>query len=567
MQARTRNRVVFLILRRMRVPLLVLIGVYAISVLGLVLLPGIDAEGRPYRLDFFHAFYIVTYTITTIGYGEIPYTFSVAQRLWMVFSIYLGVIGWVYALGALIALARDPAFRQVLVAGRFATGVRRLREPFYIVCGYGDTGSLVVHDMDEHGLHAVVLDIDPDRISELTLEDLSIFVPGLCADAGQPDNLLAAGLKLPLCAGIVALTSNDAVNLKVAITAKLLNPGLRVICRADTHDTEANMRSFGTDAVINPFEAFAKHLAMAVHSPDLYLLYSWLTQTPGQPLPLRYQPPRGTWLLCGYGRFGKAVQRHLNFEGVETVIIEKEPEMTKAPKGTIHGRGTEAVTLREAHIDKAVGIVAGTDDDANNLSIIVTARSLNPNLFQVARQNARENDAIFEAARLDLVMQRSRIISNRILSRISTPLLTQFLREARHQSNEWVSELVDRVWRLASNRTPDLWTVELTPDGAPAVHAAIAGNREVRLGPLQKDAREREQRLNCLALLLQRGEELRLLPDDNLVLARGDRILMCGRPGVVNQMHWALVNANALRYLQTGEWRAEGTLWRWLTDR
>ena len=567
MQARTRNRVVFLILRRMRVPLLVLIAVYAISVLGLVLLPGIDAEGRPYRLDFFHAFYIVTYTITTIGYGELPYSFSVAQRLWMVFSIYLGVIGWVYALGALIALARDPAFRQVLVAGRFTAGVRRLREPFYIVCGYGDTGSLVVHDMDEHGLHAVVVDIDPDRISELTLEDLSIFVPGLCADAGQPDNLLAAGLKLPLCAGIVALTSNDAVNLKVAITAKMLNPGLRVICRADTHDTEVNMRSFGTDAVINPFEAFAKHLAMAVHSPDLYLLYSWLTQTPGQPLPLRYQPPRGTWLLCGYGRFGKAVQRHLNFEGVETVIIEKEPEMTKAPKGTIHGRGTEAVTLREAHIDKAVGIVAGTDDDANNLSIIVTARSLNPNLFQVARQNARENDALFEAARLDLVMQRSRIISNRILSRISTPLLTQFLREARHQSNDWVSELVDRLWRLASNRTPDLWTVELTPDGAPAVHAALSGNREVRLGTLQNDARGREQRLNCLALLLKRGEELRLLPDDNLALAPGDRILMCGRPGVVNQMQWALVNASALCYLQTGEWRAEGTLWRWLTDR
>ncbi len=421
--------------------------------------------------------------------------------------------------------------------------------------------------MNEHGLHAVVVDIDPDRISELTLEDLSIYVPGLCADAGQPDNLLAAGLTLPLCAGIVALTSSDAVNLKVAITAKLLNPGLRVICRADAHDTEANMKSFGTDAVINPFDAFAKHLAMAVHSPDLYLLFSWLTQTPGQPLPLRYQPPRGTWVLCGYGRFGKAVHRYLDFEGVETVIIEKELEMTKAPKGAIHGRGTEAVTLREAHIEKAVGIVAGTDDDANNLSVIVTARSLNPNLFQVARQNARENDAIFEAAKLDLVMQRSRIISNRILSRISTPLLTSFLREARHQSNDWVSELVDRLWRLASNRTPDLWTVELTPDGAPAVLAALAKDREVRLGQIQNDARGREQRLNCLALLLLRGKELQLLPDDDLVLAAGDRILMCGRPGVVDRMQWALVNANALRYLQTGEWRAEGTLWRWLTDR
>ncbi len=566
MQSRMRNRAVFLILRQMRLPLLVLITVYAISVLGLVLLPGIEVDGRPYSLDFFHAFYIVTYTITTIGFGELPYTFSVAQRLWMVLSIYMGVVGWVYAVGALIALVRDPAFRQVLVASRFTASVRHLSEPFYIVCGYGDTGSLVVHDMNEHGLHAVVVDIDPDRISDLTLEDLSIFVPGLCADAAQPDNLLAAGLKHPLCAGIVALTSSDAANLKVAITAKLLNPGLRVICRADAHETEANMKSFGTDAVINPFDAFAKHLAMAVHSPDLYLLFSWLTQTPGQPLPTRYQPPRGTWVLCGYGRFGKAVHRYLNFEGVETVIIEKELELTHAPKGTIHGRGTEAVTLREAHIDKAVGIVAGTDDDANNLSVIVTARSLNPNLFQVARQNARENDAIFEAAKLDLVMQRSRIISNRILSRISTPLLTQFLRAARHQSQDWVGELVDRLWRLASNRTPDLWTVELTLEGAPAVHAALAGDREIRLGPLQHDARRREQRLNCLALLLQRGETLQLLPDDDLVLAPGDRILMCGRPGVVDQMQWGLVNANALRYLQYGAWHAEGTVWRWLTN-
>jgi len=165
------------------------------------------------------------------------------------------------------------------------------------------------------------------------------------------------------------------------------------------------------------------------------------------------------------------------------------------------------------------------------------------------------------------VMQRSRIISNRILSRISTPLLTSFLREARHQSNDWVSELVDRLWRLASNRTPDLWSVELTQDGAPAVLAALAKDRKVRLGQIQNDAREREQRLNVLALLLLRGKELQLLPDDDLELAPGDRILMCGRPGVVDRMQWALVNDNVLRYLQTGEWRAEGTLWRWLADR
>jgi len=150
-------------------------------------------------------------------------------------------------------------------------------------------------------------------------------------------------------------------------------------------------------------------------------------------------------------------------------------------------------------------------------------------------------------------------------ARFLTSAVRDAVRAARHQDREWVSDLVDRLWRLASNRTPDLWTVELTPDGAPAVHAALAGQRAVQLGQLQNDPRGREQRLSCLALLLQRGEELHLLPDDDTALAVGDRILMCGRPGVVDRMQWALVNTGVLRFLQSGKWRAEGIVWRWFT--
>ena len=63
----------FLALRRMRVPLIVLIVLYAVSTLGLTLVPGIDAQGRPAPpMSFFHAFYFVSYTATTIGFGEIP---------------------------------------------------------------------------------------------------------------------------------------------------------------------------------------------------------------------------------------------------------------------------------------------------------------------------------------------------------------------------------------------------------------------------------------------------------------------------------------------------------------
>jgi voltage-gated potassium channel len=63
---------VFVILRRMRAPLIILIFIFAVSVLGLTLIPGQDADGQPWRMGFFDAFYFMSYTATTIGFGELP---------------------------------------------------------------------------------------------------------------------------------------------------------------------------------------------------------------------------------------------------------------------------------------------------------------------------------------------------------------------------------------------------------------------------------------------------------------------------------------------------------------
>lgn len=55
----------------MRAPIIVLIVIYAISVFGLTLVPGVDAEGKAAPpLSFFHAFYFISYTATTIGFGK-----------------------------------------------------------------------------------------------------------------------------------------------------------------------------------------------------------------------------------------------------------------------------------------------------------------------------------------------------------------------------------------------------------------------------------------------------------------------------------------------------------------
>ena len=60
--------VFYLLLRRLRLPLLVLVGVYAISILGFVLIPGQDNHGNVWDMSFFHAFYFVSFMGSTIGF-------------------------------------------------------------------------------------------------------------------------------------------------------------------------------------------------------------------------------------------------------------------------------------------------------------------------------------------------------------------------------------------------------------------------------------------------------------------------------------------------------------------
>ena len=119
------ENIVFLIFRRMRQPLLTLLVVYAVAILGLVLIPGQDADGNLWHMSIFHAFYFVSFMATTIGFGEIPYAFSDAQRLWVTCSLYATVIAWIYAIGTILALVQDRTFQEAIAETRFTRHIRK----------------------------------------------------------------------------------------------------------------------------------------------------------------------------------------------------------------------------------------------------------------------------------------------------------------------------------------------------------------------------------------------------------------------------------------------------------
>jgi len=556
-----------LVFRRMRLPLIALIAVYAVSVLGMTLIPGIDDHGQPWKMSFFHAFYFVSFMGSTIGFGEIPYAFTDAQRLWVTVIIYASVISWLYAIGTMLALVQSQTFRRAMSEQRFSRKIRRMREPFYIICGFGDTGQSLVRSLHQNAQRAVVIDNAPERIELIDAQDWDYSLPALVGNADESANLAKAGIHHSNCKGVIAMTNNDNTNLQIALSAKILVSTIKVICRAQTLDAERNMNSFGTDLVVNPYETFAEDLVLAMEKPSMYLLERWITAPAGTPLVEPVFPPRGHWILCGFGRFGKATYSRLLKLGNPVTVVEAKPELTGPPKNTILGRGTEAVTLEDAKVRHAVGIIAGTDNDVNNLSILLTADQLNPKLFTILRQELAINHHVSRAMKPSLLMDHSEIITSRILEYLTTPLTGHFLGEARKKDQEWANILVSRIIALLDDQVPLTWVLSVRKDKTPAVWAQLRNNKDVLLGDLMRSTTNNTINLPCIPLLLQRRRKVRLLPDEGTPLKFGDRILFCGRDRARNRMNLISSTPQALHFSQTGETRSDGWVWNMLFNR
>ncbi len=557
-----KSSAIFIVLRRMRAPLITLILIYAVGVLGLTLIPGLDAQGNPWQMSIFHAFYFMSYTATTIGFGELPYAFTDAQRLWVTFCIYLTVIGWAYAVGMLLALLQDRAFRGELAAQRFARQVRRLNEPFYVIVGFGQTGRRLARALDALGRRFVVLDNTEARVERVRLQDYRADVPAWTADAGNPEQLRRAGLENPHCQGLFALTDEDETNLAAAMCARCLRPDVPVLASTFSRSVGERMHAIGTTYVVNAFDRFGDFLTLAVRAPATLQLVQWLTGVPGSELPVNRNPPRGLWITCGYGRFGREIAADLTREGLEVTVIEPQRQAECAVT-MIAGHGVEPNVLREAGIDRAVGLIAGTDNDTTNLSIITAAHALNPGLFVVARQNRRSNAALFAATGVDHLLQPAKLIAHECLAHLTTPYLMRFLDVAHAHDNAWSARLVERVSGACGRRVPLLWSVRLDARGAPAIARWLGDRtRTLTVGDLLRDPADRENALPVVPLLVLRGADVIELPPPECALRSGDLILLAGRHVGRRRLADTLERDATRDYVLTGRHVPVGWLWQ-----
>ena len=562
------NDIVWMTMRRMRMPLITLILVYFFSTMLMMSVPGVDDQGNVYRMGVLDAAYFIAIMQTTIGFGEIPYTFTGSQRM-LVFALLLpNVVAWLYSVGTLLGLVLDKQFQSAFQRNRFSSQVRSLKEPFFIVCGFGNTGSMAVSGLLARGIRAVVIEKQEETVRQMKLSNEFASVPALHGMSADRVVLTLAGLTKANCRGVIATTNDDHVNLTIAITVKLLQPELAVLARSETDRVSDNMASFDTDSIINPYRIFAERLNLALHSPVKYLVQDWLISVPGSVLRTEVKPPTGSWIVCGAGRFGSRMIEQLQKNALPVTVVDVHPERLPAYPNAVLGRGTEAHTLVQAGIESAVGIIAATGDDIDNLSIIMTARNLNPDLFFISRQERRQHDALFDNFKADLVARRSLIVARRILSVVSTPLLQSFMQHLFRSDERFAKLVKAKLEHVLKQRAPNIWVLELKGELARNLHYVRSRSREVKLDDICRHSRsEDNEQLSCVCLSLERGAQSLFLPGPETELQINDRLLFAGRDLAHKQMLWTLNDAHSLLGNVTGTHLPRGAIWRWISQR
>ncbi|MGH1357270.1 MAG: NAD-binding protein [Burkholderiaceae bacterium] len=555
--------VLHLIMRHMRAPMLCLLVVYGISVGGLTLMPGEDPQGNAVNLSIFHAFYIMSYTATTIGFGEVPYPFTDAQRLWVTISIYLSVVGWAYAVGSVFALINDTTFRATVARYIFAWRVKGLSEPFFVICGAGQSATALARAMDRIGNRLVVIDPDEDRTSRFDMVDFASPPLVLCDDARLPDVLVDSGILNSNCLGLMALAGDDGANQAIAIGARTLNPDLRIVARVKTNVAQVNLEAFGGVHVINPFETFATNVALDLAAPEVLRLEEWLTDAPDQECPERVNIPTGPWVLVGFGRFGHAISKVLDsaqikWKAIDSVIVESPDERL------LVGDNSEA-QLREAGIERAAVIVAGTDSDATNLGVVTLARRVNPGLFVVIRQNHVADRILIETARADLRFVQADLIVHESLQVIKTPMLGRFVSRVRAQGGAFASRTIDLIQEQAGTKAPRAWmfTCDIMQPGMFGAFFHGQGER-LSIGHLSKHPAQNDVALNAVALMLDRRGEHTLLPEPDVTLKPGDHILFVGSDEAMAVQQEYLRDPRAVQFVRTGIDEPRAWIFRWL---
>ncbi|HHO42782.1 MAG TPA: potassium transporter TrkA [Epsilonproteobacteria bacterium] len=546
------NNSFWLLLQKMRAPFIVIVLTHTIAIAGLVSLNGVTADGEPYKMTIFDAFYFISYTATTIGFGETPYSFTYPQRMWVSASIYITVIGWFYGIGSLISTLQDKLLIQEIAKTRFRKKVRNIREDFFIILGYNNVTKKIIGKVLARGYRVVVIEKNTERVNELILENYVPNIPVLQADIYDPNALELAGIKSRYCKGLVSLFEDDNLNLKIALTAKILNQSIPLAIKSTTNNHTENLQDLGVEIIENPFNIISNHIQMLLNAPTLYQVTKWVYRI-GDLHTSIFTLPKGLYIICGYGRMGKQIHQVLANNNLPVEFIEIDNKigtaLTKEElKKVIFANADDKEVLKNAKIEEAVAIIAGTNDDTTNLSLLATARKINPHIVTIARENEIENLSLFHYANIHYIFMPSRLLIHKTINALIHPMADKFLELISTKDEQWAQELAQSL-REEIGPNPDIFDIKITENDAYAIAKKINSKEAIYLDTLLRSRANHHEYNRIKPLLLWRNKKSYLLPQPQIELQLDDEILFACNGEAIEDIEYIAQNDYELEYI------------------
>ncbi len=524
----------WIIIRRLRIPLIVIIVTFAISILGMMIIPGMDSDGKVYHLNFFDAFYFVSYMASTIGFGESPYDFTYPQKLWVSFSIYLTVLGWFYGIGTIVALIQDKILSVEIERAKFIKEIKNLNEPFILIFGYNNVTRNIIQRLSKIPKRMVVMDKNEAKIDALNLENYHPRIPAFHGDLLDVNFLEMAGVQSAMCESIVIVFEKENKNTKIAMMCKYLNPKAKIIVRSNTKQNNDYLHTIGIDHIENPFKVISNRLHLALKAPHLWMLEMWVH---GHPLQINKQEkiPLGKFVIFGYGRMGKALEDGLSKAGMEYSFIDANKIFSDEKKLELifSGESLESKLIK-AGIEKATVIVAGTRDDMVNLAVIMISKKYNPNIYTIARENDLTDLSVFKAAKIDRNYLLEEIIANKTYNYLAMPLANAFITQLNSRNDRWGKKIVTKIIKKMGV-SPHLCEMSATKKQAIALYNELEKGTKVSLNILKKSRKDYKNSSAVIFLLIKRNEDIYLLPDDDFLIKKNDQFLVvCNKESEVD---------------------------------
>ena len=209
--------------------------------------------------------YMTFITIATIGYGEIvDLSNSPGGRIFTMAIATAGIINFTYMMSAFTAFLVEGDINQALRRRSMQKRIDKLTD-HYIICGIGRVGTNVAHELSVTNREYVVIDINQHKIDEFRehYPDVSY----LHGDGSEDEALLDAGIRR--AAGVFAITGEDSKNLVITLSAKQLNPAVRVVARSHEVNYIDKIRKVGADAIVSPDFTGGMRIASSMIRPQV----------------------------------------------------------------------------------------------------------------------------------------------------------------------------------------------------------------------------------------------------------------------------------------------------------